>query len=134
MESVNKNWRKFALVKEFQFHRTCQVRNGNLLKSRISEICVKRIRVNQGVGVSKCLKKHCSGLLQELWWMFFMFTWSQYIWLFDGRVRQGKKVLPEISCPTLPVAQNPLRHFNVLHIFEIFESSLKTWKLVSNVL
>ena len=25
--------------------------NGNLLKSRVSEICVKRIRVNQGVGV-----------------------------------------------------------------------------------
>ena len=29
----------------------CEVRNGNLLKSRVSEICVKRIRVNQGVGV-----------------------------------------------------------------------------------
>ena len=27
------------------------MRNGNLLKSRVSEICVKRIRVNQGVGV-----------------------------------------------------------------------------------
>ena len=27
------------------------MRNGNLLKSRVSEIRVKRIRVNQGVGV-----------------------------------------------------------------------------------
>ena len=27
------------------------MRNGNLLKSHVSEICVKRIRVNQGVGV-----------------------------------------------------------------------------------
>ena len=26
------------------------MRNGNLLKSRVSEICVKRICVNQGVG------------------------------------------------------------------------------------
>ena len=29
----------------------CSVRNGNLLKSRVSEICVKRICVNHGVGV-----------------------------------------------------------------------------------
>ena len=29
--------------------------NGNLLKSRDSEICVKRIRVNQGVGVVQIL-------------------------------------------------------------------------------
>ena len=28
------------------------MRNGNLLKSQVSEICVKRICVNQGVGVS----------------------------------------------------------------------------------
>ena len=27
---------------------TCYTRNGNLLKSRVSEICVKRIRVNKG--------------------------------------------------------------------------------------
>ena len=27
------------------------VRNGNVLKSRVSEICVKQIRINQGVGV-----------------------------------------------------------------------------------
>ena len=27
------------------------MRNGNFLKMRVSEICVKRIRVNQGVGV-----------------------------------------------------------------------------------
>ena len=27
------------------------MRNGNLLKSRVNEICVKRIHVNQGVGV-----------------------------------------------------------------------------------
>ena len=26
------------------------MRTGNLLKSRVSEICVKRIRVNQGAG------------------------------------------------------------------------------------
>ena len=50
---------------------------------------------------------------------------NMYVWLFDCRVRQGKKVLPGISCPILPVAQPPLRNFNVLHIFEIFESSLK---------
>ena len=29
------------------------MRNGNLLKSRVSEICVKRIRVNQGLGVDE---------------------------------------------------------------------------------
>ena len=29
------------------------MRNGNLLKSRVSEIWVKRIRVNQGIGVSR---------------------------------------------------------------------------------
>ena len=28
-------------------------RNGNLLKNRVSEICVKRIRVNQGLGVDE---------------------------------------------------------------------------------
>ena len=27
------------------------MRNGNFLKRRVSEICVKRIRVNQGLGV-----------------------------------------------------------------------------------
>ena len=27
------------------------MRNGNLLKSRVSENCIKQIRVNQGVGV-----------------------------------------------------------------------------------
>ena len=43
------------LVKEFLFHSTChchcQVRNGNLLKSRVSEIHVNRISINRGVGV-----------------------------------------------------------------------------------
>ena len=39
------------LVKEFLFHSTCQVRNGNLLKMRVSEIRVDQIRVNQGLGV-----------------------------------------------------------------------------------
>ena len=39
------------LVKEFLFHSTCLVRNGNFLKIRVSEIRVKRIRVNQGLGV-----------------------------------------------------------------------------------
>ena len=28
------------------------MRNGNVLKSRVSEICIKRIHVNQGVGVT----------------------------------------------------------------------------------
>ena len=48
MESVNE---KSTVVKEFLFHSKCSVRNGNLLKSRVSEIRVKRICVNQGVGV-----------------------------------------------------------------------------------
>ena len=43
--------KKSELVKDFLFHSTCLVRNGNLLKSRVSEFRVKRIRVNQGVGV-----------------------------------------------------------------------------------
>ena len=42
---------KCALVKKFLFHSGRQVRNGNLLKSRVTEIRVKLIRVNQGVGV-----------------------------------------------------------------------------------
>ena len=29
----------------------CQVMNGNFLKMRVSEVRVKRIRVNQGLGV-----------------------------------------------------------------------------------
>ena len=52
------------LVKEFLLHNTCYVRNGNFLKMRVSEIHVKQIRVNQGLGVnkhilhsSKCLHK-----------------------------------------------------------------------------
>ena len=45
------------------------MRNGNLLKSCVSEICVKQIRVNQGVGVIgiskfyeqiKILIEHCA--------------------------------------------------------------------------
>ena len=64
------NEEKFVLVKEFQFHSTCYVRNGNLLKSRVSEICVKRIRVNQGVGVLALQEydwRHCSqGLIKDL--------------------------------------------------------------------
>ena len=40
------------LVKELLSHSTCKVRNGNFLKMRVSEICVKRIRVNQGVGAN----------------------------------------------------------------------------------
>ena len=42
---------KFVLVKQFLIHSMCYVRNGNLLKSRVSEIHVKRIGVNEGVGV-----------------------------------------------------------------------------------
>ena len=41
------------LVKEFLFHSTCLVRNGNFLKMRVSEVRVKQIRVNQGLGVFK---------------------------------------------------------------------------------
>ena len=37
------------LVKEYLFHSTCQARNGKVLKSRVGEICVKLICVNQGV-------------------------------------------------------------------------------------
>ena len=29
------------------------MRNGNVLKSRVIEICIKRIRANQGVGLPK---------------------------------------------------------------------------------
>ena len=39
------------LVKELLSHSTCKVRNGNFLKMRVSEIRVKRIRVNHGLGV-----------------------------------------------------------------------------------
>ena len=49
-----KNQVKAALVKEFLFHSTCYVRNGNFLKSHVSEICVKGIHVNQEVGVYIC--------------------------------------------------------------------------------
>ena len=49
MESVNT--KKTELVKGFLFYRTWDVKNKNLLKSCVSEICLKRIRVNQGFGV-----------------------------------------------------------------------------------
>ena len=42
---------KIHIHKKFLFHIMCQVKNGNLLKSRVSEICVKRIHVNQEVVV-----------------------------------------------------------------------------------
>ena len=42
---IKKNRKLSALVKQFLF----QVRNGNLLKSHVSEILVKQIRVNQGL-------------------------------------------------------------------------------------
>ena len=48
---ANKKRRKFTLVKDILSHRMCYVRNGNRLKSHVIEIRVKRIRVNQGVGV-----------------------------------------------------------------------------------
>ena len=50
---VNTNEEKCMLVKEFLFYSTCYMRDGNLLKMCVSEICVKRISVNQGLGV-KC--------------------------------------------------------------------------------
>ena len=48
---LKKSKKKSSLVKDFLFHSTCLVRNGNLLKSRVSEILVKQIYVNQRVGV-----------------------------------------------------------------------------------
>ena len=68
MESVNRKIEKSALVKEFLFHSMCYVRNGNLLKSRVSDIRVKRIRINQGIGVFVfggfvITKKHIRGHL-----------------------------------------------------------------------
>ena len=47
------NEEKCVLGKEFLFHSTCQMRNGKVLEMRVSEICVKRIHVNQGLGVLK---------------------------------------------------------------------------------
>ena len=46
-----KNENKSALVKEFMFYSTWLVKNRNLLKSGVSEICVKQLHVDQGVGV-----------------------------------------------------------------------------------
>ena len=56
------------------------MRNGNLLKSRVSEIRVKRIRVNQGVGVLFLIEKNLrfwnfltyAHLLSYFWWKFLM--------------------------------------------------------------
>ena len=41
------------LVKEFMFHSMSCVRNGNFLKMHVSEIRVKQIHVNQGLGVDQ---------------------------------------------------------------------------------
>ena len=38
-------------MKEYLFHSTIQVRNGNLLKSRVGKIRIKRICINEGFGV-----------------------------------------------------------------------------------
>ena len=43
------------------------MRNGNLLKSRVSEVCVKRIRVKQGVGVLYHLVPYNDALLGNDW-------------------------------------------------------------------
>ena len=64
---------KTASVKEFLSHRTFQVRNGNLLKSRVSEIRVKRIRVNQGVGVVHIDKELAFGLFEVTLIISFMY-------------------------------------------------------------
>ena len=40
-------------MKEFLFHSTRKVNVGNFLKMFVTEICVKRICVNQGLGVHK---------------------------------------------------------------------------------
>ena len=52
-------------MKEFPFYSTCELRNGNPLKSLVGEILVKWIRVNHGVGVYqklyvlfKCVRLH----------------------------------------------------------------------------
>ena len=50
------------------------MRNGNLLKSRVSEICVKRIRVNQGVGVTQI-----PGSDVLLWRMDYTYTYVYYL-------------------------------------------------------
>ena len=42
---------EITLVKDVPSHSKCSLRNGNLLKSHVSEICVKQILVNQEVGV-----------------------------------------------------------------------------------
>ena len=50
----------------FLFHSTCYVRNGNFLKIRVSEIHVKRIRVNQGLGVIvQSSVHHCSAVIRD---------------------------------------------------------------------
>ena len=47
----SKTWWKYRVSERLLCHSTCYVRNGNLLKSHVSKIHVKRICVNQGVGV-----------------------------------------------------------------------------------
>ena len=52
MESLDTTKRSVIRVSEgIIFHSACYVRNGNFLKSGVSEIHLKRIHVNQGVGV-----------------------------------------------------------------------------------
>ena len=53
------------LVKEFLFHSTCLVRNWNFLKMRVSEIRVKRIRINQGLGVHVSSLNLRNGLIHK---------------------------------------------------------------------
>ena len=44
-------------LEEFLSHSMFQVRNGNFLKMHVSEIRVKRILVNQGLGVLNNVKR-----------------------------------------------------------------------------
>ena len=56
----------FHLTQISYYVRVIRGRNGNLLKSRVSEICVKRIRVNKG-RIDRYLDKHVVLDFRTLW-------------------------------------------------------------------
>ena len=59
------NHLKSSLVRKFLFNSTFQVRTGNLLKTHVSEICVKQIRVIQGSKLFQCCSKGLPESLQS---------------------------------------------------------------------
>ena len=59
---------KCEWVREDLFHSTCFMRTGNLLKSRVSDIPLKRIRVNQGLGVHFIAQECTTHSLRRLWY------------------------------------------------------------------